>query len=147
MNMQAWSRKRSPGMETLALPDAASKSTERELNLLLARDPRGDWMRWRTAAVGSGLFHLIVIVALLSAKSSSVSSRCPSGYFVRHITPLYTPPELTQKAPNKTPVKKELTLETIAPRPILKSPAPAAAGKPAQPVKTPPPPQIAAGRA
>jgi TonB family protein len=129
-------------METLALPDAASKSTERELNLLLARDPRGDWKRWRTAAVGSGIFHLVVIVTLLSVKSSPYEP-VPERIFVRHITPLYTPPELTQKAPNKTPVKKELTLETIAPRPVLKSPAPAAAGKPAQPVKTPPPPQIA----
>jgi TonB family protein len=129
-------------METLALPDAASKSTEREFNLLLARDPRGDWMRWRTAAVGSGIFHLIVIVALLSAKSEPYQP-VPERTFVRHVTPLYTPPELTQKAPNKTPVKKELTLETIAPRPVLKSPAPAAAAKPAQPARTPPPPQVA----
>ena len=37
---------------------------------------------------------------------------------VRHVTPLYTPPELTQKAPNKAPVSKELTVESIAPRPV-----------------------------
>ncbi|MGD1071713.1 MAG: TonB family protein [Bryobacteraceae bacterium] len=129
-------------METLALPDAASKSTEPELNLLLARDPRGDWKRWRAAAVGSGIFHLIVIVTLLTVRSSPYEPE-PERVLVRHVTPLFTPTELTQKAPNKTPLKKELTLETIAPRPILKAPAPAPAGKPAEPVKAPPPPQVA----
>ncbi|HZL56287.1 MAG TPA: TonB family protein, partial [Bryobacteraceae bacterium] len=60
----------------------------------------------------------------------------------------------TQKEPNKGPVKKELTLETIAPRPAQKAPAPAAAPKrmsvakpvplPPAPVPAAPPKQIAA---
>jgi TonB family protein len=83
-----------------------------------------------------------VIVALLAVKSSP-NQPLPERIFVRHITPLYTPPELTQKAPNKETPKKELTLETIAPRPVLKAPAPAPSGKPAEPVKAPPPPQVA----
>ena len=128
-------------METLALPDAAYTSTEHELNFLLVRDRRSDWRRWRQAAIGSGIFHLIVIVALLTFRSSPYQP-LPERIFVRHVTPLYTPPELTQKAPNKEPVKKELTLESIAPRPVLKAPAPAA--KPAEPAKAmPPPPQVA----
>lgn len=128
-------------METLALPDAASTSTEHELNLLLVRDDRGDWRRWRLDAIGSLIFHLIVIVALLSYRSSPYQP-LPERIFVRHVTPLYIPRELTQKAPNKEPVKKELTLESIAPRPVLKAPAPAR--KPAEPAKAmPPPPQVA----
>ena len=92
-------------METLALPDAASTSTEPELNLLLERDYAGDWLRWRRAAVGSGVFHLIVIVTLLMVKSSPYVPPPPDRLFVRHVTPLYTPPELTQKTPNKAPIK------------------------------------------
>src|SRR5690349_16678021 len=129
-------------METLALPHAASTSTKPELNLLLARDLRGDWRRWRAAAFGSACFHLVVIVALLSYRETTRYQPPPERMFARRVTPLYTPRELTQKAPNKEPVKKELTLESIAPRPLLKSPAPGA--KPAQPAKAmPAPPQIA----
>jgi TonB family protein len=127
-------------METLALPDTASTSTEPELNLLLVRDQKGDWRRWRAAAIGSGIFHLIVLVALLSFRTSPYQPP-PERILVRRVTPLYTPRELTQKAPNKEPVKKELTLESITPRPILKAPAPAA--RPVERAKaTPPPPQI-----
>jgi TonB family protein len=127
-------------METLALPDTASTSTEPELNLLPARDPRGDWRRWRAAAIGSGCFHVVVLVALLSYQGTPYQAP-PERIFVRRVTPLYTPRELTQKAPNKEPVKKELTLQTIAPRPILKSPAPG--GKPAPAKAITPPPQVA----
>ena len=40
------------------------------------------------------------------------------------ITPLYIPTELTQKAPNKGKISKELTVEALAPRPALKAPSP-----------------------
>jgi len=133
-------------METLALPDTASISTEPELHLLLARDETGDWLRWRTAAIGSGIFHLAVLVTLLSIRSSPYVPPAPERRVVRHMTPLYTPPELTQKAPNKTVVKKELTLETIAPHPALRAPSPAPSvkqGSPAKVVAAPPPPQVA----
>src|SRR3954447_11159590 len=116
-------------METLALPDAASTSTEPELNLLLVRDQASDWRRWRSAAIGSGCFHLIVLVALLSFRDTPYQ-RPPERVFVHRVTHLYTPHELTQKAPSKEAVKKELTLPSIAPRPVLKAPAPGA--KPAE---------------
>ena len=51
----------------------------------------------------------------------------------RHLTPLYIPPDLTQKAPNREPVKKELTIAAIAPRPIAPKPV-------AQRSIAPPPP-------
>jgi len=66
----------------------------------------------------------------------------PEEIFVKHVTPLVAPPDLTQKAANKTPVAKELTVESIAPRPVLKSPSPAPAAGVTQQAKAaavPPP--------
>lgn len=114
-----------------------------ELDLLLRRDDAADWRRWRYAAVGSALFHLFAITALLSYKGSAYSSLPPEQVLVRHLTPLVTPPDLTQRAPNKAPISKEIVAESIAPRPILKSPAPApaahAAPAPPPPAQLPPP--------
>ena len=138
-----------PGMETLALPDIASQDTEPELNLLLAENPAEDWRRRRAAVVGSAVFHVVLIVVMVTVKGAPYEPLPPERIFVKHVTPLYTPPDLTQKAPNKTPISKELTVESIAPRPVLKAPAPAPVAKPAEPVKAmplpaPPPPQQAA---
>lgn len=136
-------------METLALPDIALQDTEPELHLLLAENPAEDWRRRRAAVVGSAIFHVVVTVILFTVKSAPYVPLPPERLLVRHVTPLYTPPDLTQKAPNKTPVSKELTLESIAPRPVFKAPAPAPSAKVAAPVKAmpmppPPPPQQAA---
>src|SRR5215472_618593 len=119
-------------METLTPAVAASNSTESEpkLDLLLRLDTPADQRRRRRAGILSIVFHIVAISALfLINPAPNSSQRPPERYFVRHVTPLYTPPELTQKAPNKGPVKKELTLESIAPHPALKSPAPAPAPK------------------
>jgi TonB family protein len=43
---------------------------------------------------------------------------------ITRVTPLYIPPDLTQTAPNKGKLSKELSVEAIAPRPVLKAPAP-----------------------
>jgi len=132
-------------METLALPDAAINDTEPELNLLLAEDPADDWRRQRVAAAGSGLFHVVVIAALLTFKGAPYKPLPPERVLVQHVTPLYTPPELTQKAPQKAPLSKELTVESIAPRPAFKAPAPAPSaskGPAVKPMPAPPaPPQ------
>ena len=125
-------------METLALPDAATTSTEPELNLLLPGNAQQDGRRGRFAAIASVVFHVVAICVLLALPDAEVRPLPPQRYLVRHVTPLYTPPELTQKAPNKGPVKKELTLVTIAPRPATKAPAPA---------PRPAPKQIAAAKA
>jgi TonB family protein len=121
-------------MEPLTLPDTDSASSvptlkEPELNLLLPREAEEAWHPGRPAVVRSVIFHVVTIGVLLMVKTGPVEQRPPERYFVRHVTPLYTPPELTQKEPNKGPVKKDLALETIAPRPSLKAPAPAAAPK------------------
>jgi TonB family protein len=135
-------------METLDLPHSAFTDTEKELNLLLAEDPADDWQRHRAAAVGSVGLHIVLILVLVFVKGPRYAPLPPERYFVRHVTPLYVPPELTQKAPNKAPLAKELSVESIAPRPVLKAPAPAPSAAKAEAVKaqpTPPapPPQLA----
>lgn len=133
-------------METLDLPDIDITDTEPKLNLLLDEDPAGDWRRWRVSGAGSMAFHVVVIVALLTFHGEPYKLLPPERFLVPHVTPLYIPPDLTQKAPNKAPLAKELTVESIAPRPMLKSPAPAPAAQkaPAKAVVAPPAPQIVA---
>ncbi|HXJ44501.1 MAG TPA: energy transducer TonB [Bryobacteraceae bacterium] len=133
-------------MEPLTLTETAATIPEPELNLLLERDDVWDGYRYRYAAAGSVFVHILLILVALSIRESPYVPR-PERIFVQHVTPLYTPPELTQRSPNKSPVSKELTVESIAPRPQLKAPAPApAAAKPqvakiAPPVPTPPTPK------
>jgi TonB family protein len=135
-------------METLARPDNATPDTEPELQLLLERDYADDWRRWRRAAVGSGVIHVIAVLVALAIPDSPLQSRNVPPPFVVHITPLYIPTEFTQKAPNKGKISKELTAEAIVARPKLRAPAPAPAAKPIPPaaptpVVPPPVPQVA----
>src|SRR5437868_14897099 len=104
-------------METLEQAGIPLENTESELHLLLARDHAWDWRRWRVAATGSAIFHFSVMVFLLVYKAGPYVPLPPQRILSQHVTRLYSPPrELTQKAPNKAPVAKELTLESIAPR-------------------------------
>jgi TonB family protein len=127
-------------METLAPQEFASPETEPELHLLLERDRRGDWRRWRKSAIVSVAVHVVLLMVLLLMPESE------SRLYVQpqptlHFTPLYTPTVLTQKDPNKGKISKELTIPSIPPRPAVKSPTPAPPVKQAPP--PPPPPQVA----
>jgi TonB family protein len=128
-------------METLADRESAVVNTEPELHLLLERDWAYDWRRWRTAGIVSLAAHAILIVVLILMPEDATTLRVYETRPVRLITPLYIPTELTQKAPNKGKLSKELTVEAVAPRPVLKAPAP-----PPPPKQIPPsaplPPQI-----
>jgi TonB family protein len=62
------------------------------------------------------------------------------------LTRLYTPQDITQKAPNKSPISKELSVEAIAPRPLVKTPAPAPAAKQPTPTREFAPPPVEAAR-
>jgi TonB family protein len=127
-------------METLASAEFASPETEPELNLLLERDRRGDWRRWRKSAVVSVAVHLILLTVLLvipETESRVYEQPLPT----LHFTPLYTPTELTQKDPNKGKLSKELTIAAIPPRPATKSTTPVPPAKRAAP-PPPPVPQI-----
>jgi TonB family protein len=133
-------------METLARPQFASPDTEPELNLLLAWDVADDHRRWKKAAIGSAIWHvfLLIVVLLMPGDSVKVYPRAP----VITVTHLITPSDITQTAPNKGKLSKELSLEAIPPQPTprtsAKTPAPPAPVKQtpkAAPV--PAPPQVA----
>src|SRR5580700_2251368 len=129
-------------METLAAQKPASPETEPELHLLLERDRRDDWRRWRSAAIVSAAVHVVLLIVLLSmpeGESRVYEERQPT----LHFTPLYTPIELTQKAPNKSKLSKELTIAAIPEHPVIRTPAPA----PAKQAPLPPPPAPQTARA
>jgi TonB family protein len=130
----------------LNLPDSATTSTGPKLLLLSTINHREDWQRGRLSAVISVTFHVVLFAAALTIRYTPGPPRPPEQFLVKHVTPLYMPPELTQKAPNRTPPKKDLVLESIAKQPILKSPAPAPAAKQAAQAKPLPPPPVPAAQ-
>ena len=134
-------------------PGDPSAGEEHELNFLLVRDTSGDWPRWKRAAVGSAAFHVVAITALFLIQSGPYEQLPPERTHVPYVIHLYTPKDLTQKAPNKGPVAKLLLSQPAAPSPKLSEPAPKAgkAAAPQQPKPTPvpvpappPPPPVAA---
>ena len=130
-------------METLAATEAANPDTEPELNLLLERDRSSDWGRWRTAGIVSIAVHAVLILALLLMPESATTLRVYEQKPITIVTPLYTPTELTQKAPNKGKVSKELTVAAAEPRPIFKPPSTPAPAKKVTASAPLPPPQVA----
>ncbi len=121
--------------------------TIEEPNFLLVRDNSGDWPRWKRAAAGSAAFHVVAITLLFVIKGGTYEPLPPEPEYVPHVTPLYIPKELTQKAPNKGPVAKLMMSAPAAPSPKLTEPAPRAA-KAAPPAPAPQPiapprPQVA----
>lgn len=126
-------------METLEPLSTASPDTESEIHLLLERDRRGDWRRWKAAAIVSAASHVVLITVLLSWPEGDTRVYQEPRPRVE-IVHLITPTDLTQKAPNKGRISKVLTIPTIAPRPEIKSPNIAPAPKKAA---APPPPQVA----
>ena len=128
-------------METLAPQEFASLETEPELCLLLERDRAGDWRRWRAAAIVSAAVHVVLLTVLLATPASE-SRVYEQPQPTLHFTPLYTPTELTQKAPNKGKISKELTIAAIPAHPSIKAPSPAPAVRQA-PLPPPPAPQMA----
>jgi len=102
--------------------------------------------------MGSAIIHLIVITLLFVIKSGPSETPPPEREYVEHVTKLYVPKELTQKAPNKGPVAKLMLSKPAAPSPKLSTPAPqqTKAASPAPPVPVPvpvapppPPPPVA----
>jgi TonB family protein len=113
-------------METLTLPDVASTSTGPKLLLLETLHKQEDWRRGRIAGASAVLFHVVLVTVLLNFRYTPRPPLPPERFLVRQVTPLFLPPELTQKAPNKTPPKKDLVLESIKAAPVLKATVPAA---------------------
>ncbi len=131
-------------METSTPPADAINGTEPELHLWLEEDHTGDWRRWRKAALWSGVFHLFVIAVLLVIPDTPVTP-LPEPKIAQRVTPLYIPKEFTQTAPNKGKLDKQLSVEAIAPRPVVKAPSPGpatVAKRTAPSAPLPPPPQV-----
>jgi TonB family protein len=100
-----------------ALVRSPAQNTE-ELQLLM--DWGEDRSRVRSARVTSIAVHVVAIVALVLAPRSLVQ---PPPQLARHVTPLIEPlTELTQKAPNKGKISKEVTVESSRPRPRVQIP-------------------------
>jgi TonB family protein len=122
-----------------------------ELHLLTSWEQ--DRGRVRQAGLLSAAAHVAAIVVLILAPRSLVEA---PRRMERQITPLIEPPtELTQKAPNKAPIAKEVTVEALQPRPRIQIPHSAPSGNRPQakftsppqppPAQLPEPPQIQAG--
>ncbi len=92
-------------METFEPPGSATINTEHEPNFLLVRDTLGDWPRWKRAVAGTAVVHLIAITLLFTIKGTEFTLP-PEPEPVEHVTKLYVPKDLTQKAPNHGPVDK-----------------------------------------
>jgi TonB family protein len=135
-------------METLVRPSVEDPA---ELHLLTSWEQDGG--RVRKARLISIAAHAAVIIALaLMPRSIMQTARRIEPL----ITPLIEPPtELTQKAPNKGPIAKEVTVEALEPRPRIRIPnSPPSTTRPQARINSPPqpppaalpePPQIQAG--
>lgn len=130
-------------METLTPAESASQNTEPDFNLLLQRDKADDWRRWRSAAIYSVIAHVFLLIALLLAPESDTRLYEDAPRPEIHVVHLYTPSDLTQKAPNTGKLSKELTLQAIAPHPAIKAPSPAPSARRAAPPAPLPPPRVA----
>lgn len=126
-------------METIEPSASAFRDTEHEPNFLLIRDTSGDWPRWKRAALGSAVFHLVAITALFVIKGESWRPPPPERIEPQHVVHLFVPKDLTQKAPNKSPVSKLIFSQAAAPSPKAPAPQPRAP-KPAPPLPAAPPP-------
>jgi TonB family protein len=98
--------------------------------------------RFLTDVLGSILFHLALLVVLLSLPTGAPPPRAQEVIDVRKSTPLYLPRELTQKDPNKGKVSHSLDVRSaLPPSPVplrqFRPPAPAGPGTPAPPAPAP----------
>jgi TonB family protein len=120
-------------METLV---RSSVEDPAELHLLTSwGQDRG---RVREARLLSVAAHVAAILALFLMPRSLMQP--PRR--MEHITPLIEPPtELTQKAPNKGPIAKEVTVEALEPRPRIQMPnSPPSTTRPQAKIAAPPQP-------
>ena len=130
--------------ETLATGKSASPETERAIIFLPVPDRRDDWRRWKAAALVSAAFHVVLIVVLVLTPEGEMRVYKEPPPRPLQIIHLYTPTDLTQKAPNQGKLSKQITIAAIPPQPAVRAPAPP---PPPKQAAMPPPPQIARGEA
>lgn len=111
---------------------------------------------YRAAAIGSAIFHAVLILVLISVPRELMEApEKPEP--VHRVTHLVDPPTpLTQRAPNRRPLSQEISAGMVAPsvrpaKPIVRTQAPPAANRAAKTPKASPalaqePPKIAASQ-
>lgn len=113
-------------------------------NLLLDWHDSSDSPRWIPASIGSLLVHVLVLLFVVAISKLDTYVPRETTEIVpdfHQVTPLVAPPltQLTQKAPNRGQVAKEVNVEDLLPRPAtVERPAPlpgARAFRPPTPVK------------
>jgi TonB family protein len=119
-------------------------------NLLLDWQESRESPRWIRASLGSLLVHIVLFSFVIAiSKLDNYVPRQATEIIpdFQRATPLIAPPpsELTQKAPNRGKIAKEVNVEDLMPRPASQerlAPAPAVRTfKPPVPVKQPPQPE------
>jgi TonB family protein len=117
-----------------------------DLQLLLDWNTPLGKPRIKEAAMTSIGLHLLVlcILFLLPSSTSNPPDEERFAIDVRNATPLIAPPfELTQRAPNRGKISKELNLEGLLARPrVFLPPAPEGLGRSASVSKLTPPPKV-----
>lgn len=99
-------------------------------NLLLDWHDSADSPRWVPAGIGSLVVHILLLMFVVAVSRLDTYVPRETTEVVpdfRKVTPLIAPPltELTQKAPNRGKVAKEVNVEDLLPRPAtLARPAP-----------------------
>lgn len=124
----------------VASVSSLSASADPDLQLLLnwARDP-DEANRIRKAVIGTVVVHLFLILclAMMPAPTPKPVHFPERERLVTHLTD--PPTELTQKAPNKGAISKELAVQSILPSIPVPTPAPGAKAKKFEPPPAPPP--------
>ncbi len=103
-----------------------------ELDLLRGLPEERPRLQWIAIGAASLLIHLLLFTAALQLRTLPVRSLFPERHVRVHYTPLYLPPDvLTQKAPNRQKLSKNIDLADLlaspaqeerrtAPRPSVK---------------------------
>ncbi len=132
----------------------AQAHPENDIALLLDWHERDISSRVMRSVIVSASLHFLVLILLITAPVSWTTSRrsAEESRVARRVTPLIAPRfELTQKAPNRGKIDKEVDLESLLPKPRinLARAAPKAAPPPAPPaprtrapIPVPEPPKI-----
>jgi len=125
-------------------------STDSGPNLLLDWHESTDSPRWIPASIGSVIVHILLFLFVLGITSLDTYVPRDTTQIIpdfRQVTPLIAPrlSELTQKAPNRGKIAKEVNVEDLLPRPASQerlAPAPAVRNfRPPVPVPGPPQPE------
>jgi outer membrane biosynthesis protein TonB len=107
-------------LSLLSLSDLAKQSapakplppSEYPLNLELFDRGKRPYRHLAAIGVASVLIHLAIFIFVLEVPSL-VQQTHPERIVVEHRTPLYFPKELTQKAPNRNKISKEIDLASL----------------------------------